>query len=236
MILSRLSKAQLALLARDLVLVDLPVGLRLGASSEYMKYIYFVESGMISTEALDHKGTSVQIYLTGREGFAGVSAAMRQPELHHELVVQGGGSAYRLPSIIMQRELRKDGPLLESLFQFLHLRMVTAAQSALCNRVHDVQQRLSRWLLTASDRMESDQLELTQEVIAGMLGSRRSTVTLAAVSLQQRGIISYSRGKLRILDRSGLEAQACECYGIVRRSYDWMLQSASKVSRALPLD
>ena len=179
---------------------------------------------MISTEAVDRQGISVQIYLTGREGMAGVSAALKQPEMHHALMVQAAGRAYRLPAAVMQRELRKDGPLMDNLFTYLHLCMVTTAQSALCNRVHDVEQRLSRWLLTASDRLESPRLEMTQETLAGMLGSRRSTVTLAAGELQRRGMISYSRGKLTIIDRLRLEATACECYGIVNRTFHSMVQ------------
>ena len=116
LLLARLPKNQLQLLSRDLVLVDLPAGMRVGEASEQMQYVYFPESGMISTEAVDGRGTSVQIYLTGREGFAGVAAAMKQPEMHHILVVQGAGKAWRLPARVLQRELRKDGPLLENFF------------------------------------------------------------------------------------------------------------------------
>jgi CRP-like cAMP-binding protein len=220
--------AQLQRLARDLVLVDLPAGKRLNDPSEPMKYVYFVESGMISTDAVDRQGTSVQIYLTGREGFAGVAAAMKQPEQHHVLVVQGAGQAYRLPAALMYRELHREGPLLDLLFQFLHLRMVTTAQSALCNRVHQVQPRLARWLLTAADRMESHHLELTHEMLAGMLGSRRSTVTVTATRMQQRRLIEYRRGKLNIIDRRGLERTACECYGVVKTTYDSLMTGKAK--------
>ena len=112
--------------------------------------------------------------------------------------------------------------------------MATMAQSALCNRVHEVEQRLARWLLTAADRMESERLDLTQEMLAGMLGSRRSTITLTASALQRRKIITYSRGKLTILDRTQLEAVACECYGLVRQTYDWVVAPHSTHSSNLP--
>jgi CRP-like cAMP-binding protein len=137
--------------------------------------------------------------------------------------MQGAGTGLRVRTHLVREEFLKGGLFAELIHQFIYLQMVQTAQSALCNRLHPVDARMARWMLTAGDRLESPQLNLTQEFLAQMLGSRRSTVTVAAGNLQRQGLIDYSRGRIKILDRAGLELVACECYGIVRTAYERVL-------------
>jgi len=147
--------------------------------------------------------------------------------------VQTPGNGYRLRSSVMLDELQQNPKLRQMVDNFLYVQMVTATQSVLCARLHGLQQRLSRWLLTAADRSESEQLLLTQEYMARMLGSRRSTVTVTAQALQEAGMIEYRRGRVNILDRPKFEAAACECYRIVKDSHDRLMPKVVDVQNAL---
>lgn len=143
--------------------------------------------------------------------------------MHHAVEVQGAGFGLRIRSSILREEFLKGGVFAALVHEFIYLQMVQTSQSALCNRLHPVEARLARWLLTSADRSESELLMLTQEFLAQMLGSRRSTVTVAAGVLQRQGMIGYKRGKIHIADRVKLESAACECYQIVRAAYDRVL-------------
>ena len=142
-----------------------------------------------------------------------------QPQMSHSVLIQGVGDGLRIRSSIVREEFLKGGVLQQIVHAFTYLQLVQVTQSVLCNRMHEVDARLARWLLTSADRMESDSLNLTQEFLAQMLGVQRSTVTVAAGDLQRAGMIGYSRGKINLLDRSALTKVACECYEIVSSSY-----------------
>jgi CRP-like cAMP-binding protein len=137
--------------------------------------------------------------------------------------MQGPGTGLRIRMNLVRDEFLKGGPFAQLIYSFLYMQMVQMSQSVLCNRLHPVEARMARWLLSAGDRTQSDSLHLTQEFLAQMLGSRRSTVTVSAGNLQREGLIDYTRGRVRIVDRPGLEAKACECYHIVRATYDTLI-------------
>ena len=210
-------------IAGKLVFVDLPQGMLLSEPDEPIAYLYFPEYGLISTNATTPAGESIEVGMIGREGFSGVAALLGQPEMQHTVVVQTPGNGYRLRSSVMLEEMQQSPKLRQMVDNFLYVQMATATQSVLCARLHGLQQRLSRWLLTAADRSESEHLQLTQEYMARMLGSRRSTVTVTAQALQEAGMIEYRRGKVTIVDRPKFETAACECYRIVKDTHDRLM-------------
>lgn len=223
-ILSQLPDDEFAALAKSLVSVDLPLGTKLSEPNEPIEFVYFLNSGLISTDAVTKNGDSVEVGVIGREGFSGLAALLDQPQMSHSVIIQGVGNGLRIRSSIVRDEFKKGGVLQQLVHAFSYLQLVQVTQSVLCNRMHEVEGRLARWLLTSADRMESEELNLTQEFLAQMLGVQRSTVTVAASSLQRAGFIGYSRGKIHILDRHNLANAACECYGIVCESYERMLK------------
>jgi CRP-like cAMP-binding protein len=223
MILQRMPEETYAVVARSMVPVDLPSGMRLSEPNQPVRYVYFPVSGLISVDALTKKGESVEVGVIGREGLAGLPGLLGELQMEHSVIMQGAGAGLRIRSHIVRDEFLKGGVFADLVHQCIYLQMVQTAQSALCNRLHPVDARMARWMLTASDRLESPMLNLTQEFLAQMLGSRRSTVTVAAGNLQRQRLIDYSRGRIQILDRPGLELVACECYGIVRNAYERVL-------------
>ncbi len=218
-ILSQLPDEEYAALAKHMLAVDLPLEKRLSEPNLPIEYIYFLNTGLISTDATTKDGDSVEVGVIGREGFSGLPALLNQPQMSHMVVMQGIGDGFRIRSSIVCEEFLKGGVLQKLVYSFAYLQMVQMAQSVLCNRLHQVDARLARWLLTSSDRMESDLLNLTHEFLAQMLGVQRSTVSVAAGDLQRAGLIGYSRGRIEILDRKKLTGLACECYGIVSSAY-----------------
>ncbi|MGD0798209.1 MAG: Crp/Fnr family transcriptional regulator [Acidobacteriaceae bacterium] len=224
LILSQLPADEYAALAKHLVPVDLPLEKRLSEPNLPIEYIYFLNSGLISTDAVTMKGEQVEVGVIGREGFSGLAALLDQPQMSHSVIMQGVGEGLRVRSSLVRTEFLKGGMLQKLVHAFAYLQLVQITQSVLCNRMHEVEARLARWLLTSADRMESEELHLTQEFLAQMLGVQRSTVTVAAGELQRKGMIGYSRGRIHLLDRAGLVGAACECYGIVNASYDRVLR------------
>jgi CRP-like cAMP-binding protein len=172
-------------------------------------------------------GVWVVVGVLGGVGFSGLPALLDQPQMSHSVIMQGIGEGLRIRASIVREEFLKGGTLRTMVHAFSYLQMVQVSQSVLCNRMHPVDARLARWLLTSADRMEAETLHLTQEFLAAMLGTQRSTVTVAAGTMQRDGLIGYSRGKIHILAREKLEAAACECYGIVRGSYIRILGSGN---------
>lgn len=227
LILSQLPDAEYEAIERFLVPVELPLGKPLSEPSQPIEFIYFPNSGLISTDALTAKGETVEVGLIGREGFSGLPALLDQPQMSHLVLMQGSGEGLRIRSSILREQFLKGGMLQSIVHQFTYLQLVQITQSVLCNRVHEVDARLARWLLASADRIELDSLQLTQEFLAQMLGVQRSTVTVAAGDMQAAGLIGYSRGRIEILDRIGLTKTACECYGIVRSSYERILNNDS---------
>lgn len=218
-ILQRLPDDQYRAITRYLVPVDLPSGMSLSEPNRPLEYIYFPVAGLISVHSMTERGESVEVGSIGREGLSGVSGLLGHVQMPHSVVVQGAGTGLRIRSAILRDEFVKGGVFAQAVNSFIYMQMVQMAQSVLCGRLHSVDMRMARWMLTASDLTESDVIFVTQELLSQMLGSRRSTVTVAAGELQRRGLIDYSRGKVRITDRTGLESASCECYQVVRGAH-----------------
>lgn len=224
LILAQLPADEYAALAKFLVPIELPLEKRLSDPNQPIEFIYFLNSGLISTDAVTMKGEQVEVGVIGREGFSGLPALLDQPQMSHSVIMQGVGDGYRIRSSVVRSEFLKGGMLQKMVHAFAYLQLVQVTQSVLCNRMHEVDARLARWLLTSADRMETEHLNLTQEFLSQMLGVQRSTVTVAAGDMQRKGMIEYSRGRIQIVDRRSLTAVACECYSIVNLSYDRVLK------------
>ncbi len=223
LILTRMPEEQFRAISRFLVPVDLPLGMQLATPAAPIEYVYFPVSGLISVDALTASGESVEVGVIGREGMSGVYGMLGHTQGSHSVVMQGPGTGLRIRMNLVRDEFLKGGPFAQLIYSFLYMQIVQMSQSVLCNRLHPVEARMARWLLSAGDRTQSDSLHLTQEFLAQMLGSRRSTVTVSAGNLQRERLIDYTRGRVRIVDRPGLEAKACECYHIVRATYDTLI-------------
>src|SRR5258708_37600281 len=204
LMLAQLPDAEYEPLAKFLGPVVLPLEMRLSEPNEPIEYIYFLNSGLISTDALTEEGESVEVGVNGREGFALLPALLDQPQMSHSVMMQGVGEGLRIRSSILRDQFVKGGMLPRLVHTVAYLQLVQVSQSVLCNRMYEVDARLARWLLTSADRMESESLNLTQEFLAQMLGVQRSTVTVAAGDLQRAGMIGCSRGKIHILERAQL--------------------------------
>jgi CRP-like cAMP-binding protein len=218
-LLDRVPEDEWRQIATQLEEVDMPLGMKLTEPEAPVEFVYFPTAGVVSTVATTSAGESVEVFMAGREGFSGVVAVFDLPEMAHGVLVQVAGRGCRMRAPVFRQAVYSMPGLRNLVHRVLYTRMVLATQSVLCNRLHEVEQRLARWLLTLADRVESDQVNVTQEYMAEMLGARRSTVTVAAGTLQERGLISYSRGKISILDRPRTIQAACECYTIVDAAY-----------------
>ncbi len=192
-----------------------------------IEHVYFMNSGLASVLNVMRDGKSVEVGLTGKEGFVGLPLLGGFRSSPARVIVQVRGSAFRLSSGEFLNALRKCGALERRLQGYGQILGIQAAQVAACNRLHEVDERLARWLLMSQDRLDSEVVGLTQEFLAHMLGTRRSSVTVAASILQKAGLIKYSRGNVKIVDRVGLEGAACECYrALVERAARWVRESA----------
>jgi CRP-like cAMP-binding protein len=218
-LLDRVPEDEWQQIAAQLEEVDMPLGMKLTQPEAPVEFVYFPTAGVVSTVARTSLGESVEVFLAGREGFSGAAAVFDLPEMSHGVVVQVSGRGCRMRAAAFREAVYSMPGVRNLVHRVLYTRMVLATQSVLCNRLHEVEQRLARWLLTLADRVESEQVNVTQEYMAEMLGARRSTVTVAAGTLQERGLISYSRGKITILDRPRTIQTACECYTIVDAAY-----------------
>lgn len=236
-ILSALPASEFALVAASLTSVDLHLGQALHQAGEAIEQIYFPEIGFISAMAVLSDGAPLEIGLIGAEGVAGVSVILGAKRSYSETMCQTGGAAHSMPVATFRKAVEHAPRLRELLLKYVHVFNVQVAQTAACNAHHELSQRLARWLLAAHDRSGIPELSLTQDLIAVMLGVRRSTVSVAAATLQQAGIIRYQHGRITILDRAGLEAAACECYAVVVAEYRSLLgiDPAVVVAGNLPL-
>ncbi len=227
LILQRIPEEQYRAIARYLVPVDMPFGMRLSEPNRPLEFVYFPVAGLVSIHSLTERGESVEVGSIGREGLSGVSGLLGHHQMPHSVVVQGAGTGLRIRTGILRDEFVKGGAFSQAINSFIYLQMVQMAQSVLCGRLHAVETRMARWMLTAADRTESESILITQEFLAQMLGSRRSTVTVAAGELQRQGLIDYSRGRVRIVNRPGLETASCECYHVVRVAYEQLIGRAA---------
>jgi CRP-like cAMP-binding protein len=213
-----------------------PVNLSLGKviyeAHQEVSYVYFPNDCIISLIYVTLDGHSAEISVVGHEGIAGISAFMGGASTTSRAVVQSAGSAYRMPASELRREFDTDAVLRMLMLAYTQSLISQMAQTAMCNRYHTIDQQLCRWLLLSLDRLPSNQLKMTQELIADMLGVRREGVTEAACKLQKRGVIRYQRGNITVIDRSKLEALACECYVMARKETDRLATCAKHLQSA----
>ncbi|MBF2000819.1 MAG: Crp/Fnr family transcriptional regulator [Synechococcales cyanobacterium C42_A2020_086] len=222
-ILASLPEEELSHLLPYLRLVRLEQGTLLYPARQPIDQVLFPTTGVISWVATTQEGDRVETGIIGWEGIVGASVVLGDDTLPFQIEVQLPGEAQVMPADRFQSEFDQC-PILQSLvLRFLHTGLVQLAQSAACNRYHTVEARLCRWLLTASDRANSDRLVLTQDTLAGMIGARRPAVTIALGTLQSAGLIQARRGEIRLLNRENLEAATCECYSIVRQALEQFL-------------
>jgi CRP-like cAMP-binding protein len=205
--------------------VDLPLGRVLYESGRALSHVYFPTTAIVSLLYVMEDGASAEIAVVGNEGIVGVSLFMGGETTPSRAVVQSAGVGYRLSAERMKAEFNLAGPVLHLLLRYTQALLTQMAQTAVCNRHHSLDQQLCRWLLLSLDRLRGNELVMTQELIANMLGVRREGVTEGALKLQRADLISYSRGRIQVLDRPGLEARSCECYAVVKREYDRLLPS-----------
>jgi len=204
-----------------------PVSFALGEvvyeSGGRQSYIYFPTTAIISLLYLMENGSSAEMGVAGNDGLVGIALFMGGDTVPNRAIVQSAGDALRMRAKVLREEFARGGAFQRLLLRYTQALMTQMSQTAVCNRLHTIEQQLCRWLLLSHDRLDSDELVMTQELIANMLGVRREGVTHAAGRLQEGALISYVRGRITILDRCGLERAVCECYGVVKDEYDRLL-------------
>jgi CRP-like cAMP-binding protein len=236
-LLAALLDTEFERLSPHLESVPLLLGDVLCESGGQLDYVYFPTTAIISLHYLLENGDMSEIAGVGNEGVLGISLFMGGGSTPSRAVVQTGGFGYRLPVRILMEEFNRAGPVMRLLLRYTQALLTHMSQTAVCNRHHTVEQQLCRWLLLTLDRLTSNELTMTQELISNMLGVRREGVTEAAGRLQGFGYISYRRGHITVLDRVGLEQRVCECYGVVKKEFARLLsdvrqrQPASSESR-----
>lgn len=188
-----------------------------------LSHVYFPSTAIISLLYVMENGDSTEISVVGHEGIVGIALFMGGESTPSRAVVQSGGHALRLPARVIKQEFDHSLPVMHLLLRYTQALLTQMSQTAVCNRHHSLDQQLCRWLLLSLDRLHGNELHMTQELIANMLGVRREGVTNAALNLQRAGIISYSRGRIRVLNRQALEARTCECYSVVKKEYERLL-------------
>jgi CRP-like cAMP-binding protein len=209
--------------ASHLELIPMGLGDVLYEPSVRMRYVYFPTTSIVSLLYVMEDGASAEIAIVGNEGVLGISLFMGGDTTPSRAVVQSAGFGFRLKAEMLKDEFERFGPTMHLLLRYTQALITQMAQTAVCNRHHSVDQQLCRWLLLSLDRLESNELSMTQELIASMLGVRREGVTEAAGKLQDAGLIRYQRGRITVLDRPGVEARVCECYQVVKKEFDRLL-------------
>lgn len=227
LILSALPDTDYERLLPHLEFIEMPLGWKLSEPGDHMNFMYFPTSGIVSLIYDLENGASSEVALVGNEGLVGISIFMGGDSMPYSTVVQSRGFAYRLSRKIMKREFALGGQLQHLSLLYTQALINQTSQTAVCNQHHTVNQRFCRWLLMSLDRMQDNELTVTQELIGYLLGIRRESVTAAAGKLQTDGLISYARGIIKVLDCPNLELQACECYKVVKNEYDRLLLQPS---------
>lgn len=207
----------------ELEFVKLRVGQVLSESGSGLEYVYFPTTAIVSIGCLTANGSSSEVAVVGNEGVVGISMFMGGDSTPSRAIVQCAGEGYRLKARVIKDEFHRSDPVMHLMLRYTQALITHMAQTSVCNRHHCLDQQLCGWLLYNLDRLPNNELMLTQEMIANMLGVRREGVTEAALKLQRLGLISYSRGHISVLDRAGLEERACECYAVVKREYERLL-------------
>ena len=222
-LLAALPADELTRISEGIAMVPMPLGHVLYESGDEMRHVYFPTDCIVSLLYVLADGSSAEIAIVGNEGIVGISLFMGGETTPSRAIVQSAGRAFRVASRLLKEEFRRAGPVQHVLLRYTQALITQMAQTAVCNRHHSVDQQLCRWLLMSLDRLNSNQLSMTQELIANMLGVRREGVTESAGKLQKLGLIEYSRGHIVVLDRPALEAHACECYQVVKTEFDRLL-------------
>ena len=222
-LLAALPAEDYARLLPDLELFPMPLGSSVYEAGGQMGYMYFPTTSIISLLYVTENGATAEIAVTGNDGLVGISLFMGGESTLSRAVVHGAGQGYRLKASVLKREFALGGELQHLALRFTQALITQMAQTAVCNRHHSLHQQLCRWLLLSFDRLQGNELLMTQELIASMLGVRREGVTEAAHKIQADGSIRYSRGHIRLLNRSQMENCACECYEVVKKEYDRLL-------------
>jgi CRP-like cAMP-binding protein len=210
-------------LAPHLELQKLELGDVLYEPGRAMRYVYFPTTAIVSMLYVMEDGASAEIAIVGNEGILGISLFMGGESTPSRAVVQSAGYGYRMRAQLLKNEFERYGTLMHLLLRYTQALITQMAQTAVCNRHHSVDQQLCRWLLLSLDRLASNELTMTQELIANMLGVRREGVTEAARKLQTAGLVEYRRGKITVLDRPRLQSRSCECYAVVKKEFDRLL-------------
>jgi CRP-like cAMP-binding protein len=222
-LLAALPEAEWHRIVPQLEPVEMPLGHVLYESGRTMSYVYFPVDAIVSLLYVMENGASAEIAVVGHEGIVGISLFMGGESTPSRAVVQSAGRGFRVRAQSIKDEFERAGPVMHLLLRYTQALITQMAQTAVCNRHHTLDQQLCRWLLLSLDRLQGNELVMTQELIANMLGVRREGVTEAALKLQRVGLIRYSRGRIAVLDRPGLEQRTCECYAVVKVEYDRLL-------------
>lgn len=208
--------------------VPMPLGHALYESGGHLKHVYFPTTAIVSLLYVLESGASAEIAVVGNEGILGIALFMGGETTPSRAVVQSAGSGYRMRASLLKQEFNRAGVMMHLLLRYTQALITQMAQTAVCNRHHSIEQQLCRWLLLSLDRLSTNDLTMTQELIANMLGVRREGVTEAAGKLQRAGLIEYARGHIRVLDRARLEENVCECYQVVKTEFDRLLPDIHK--------
>ena len=227
-LLDALPVGDYARLAQHLEVVAMPLGEVLYEPGARLRHVYFPTTSIVSLLYVMEDGASAEIAVVGNEGMLGISLFMGGETTPSRAVVQSAGFGVRLKAHLLKEEFARFGPMMHLLLRYTQALITQMAQTAVCNRHHSVDQQLCRWLLLSLDRLSTNELSMTQELIANMLGVRREGVTEAAGKLQDAGLIRYHRGRITVLDRPGLEARSCECYQVVKTEFDRLLPYVAK--------
>lgn len=222
-LLAALTEEEYQRLAPNLERIDLTLGASLAESGQTMHHVYFPTDSIVSLLCVMEDGDSTEIAVVGPEGIVGISLFMGGETTPSRAIVQSGGTAYRLKGHLLKDEFYRAGPMQRLMLRYTQALLTQMAQTAVCNRHHSLDEQLCRWLLLSLDRLPTNELLMTQELIANMLGVRREGVTESAGKLQKAGLIAYHRGRITILDRAGLEERVCECYETVKQEYNRLL-------------
>jgi len=222
-LLNALPRDALERFAPYLELVELSLSHLIYESGVQMTHVYFPTSSIISLLYVLEDGSTAEIAVVGNEGILGISLFMGGETTPSRAVVQSAGWGYRLKAHIIKKEFSRAGPVLRLLLRYTQALITQMSQTAVCNRHHSIEQQLCRWLLLSLDRLPGNSLNMTQDLIANMLGVRREGVTESAGKLQRAGLIKYARGRIEVIDRPGLEKRSCECYGVVKHEFDRLL-------------
>ncbi len=215
-------------ISSGLELVSMSLGEVLCESGGQLQHVYFPTTAIVSLHYNMENGSTAEIAGVGNEGVLGISLFLGGKTTPSLATVQTAGFGYRLQGRLLMEEFNRAGLLMRLMLRYTQALITQISQTAVCNRHHSVEQQLCRWLLSTLDRMPSNELTMTQELIAGMLGVRREGITEAAGHLQQSGLIRYRRGHISVLDRSGMEKRVCECYAVVKNEYDRLLNDVRR--------